>query len=232
MATNYYVILGVKPGASQAQIRSAYRELAKTYHPDHYEGGREPFLEVQEAYVVLSDPERRRVYDRERGERAPERVATRWAARRPEPMRAQVEPIEEITPFESFRTFGPSREETADRYWGNFGGRRHPKSEHLERLTLEVPLTLEQARRGGTARVSVPARAVCRMCGGSGEIGFFDCLRCDGAGELLVHYPVDVPFPAGLRNEYAVQIPLDRFGIRNFHLTVVFRVTATTPEQW
>jgi DnaJ-class molecular chaperone len=231
MAENYYVILGVDPEASSAQIRSAYRDRAKAYHPDYYEGGGKPFLEIQEAYVVLSDPARRRAYDREMRVTPRIRTVPRPEGRR-RPMRSQVEPIEEITPFQSFQTFGPSREEMSDRYWGNFGGGRHPKSEHLERLTLEVPLTLDQARRGGMARVSVPARSVCPTCGGRGEIGFFDCLRCDGYGDILTHYPVDVRFPAGIRNEYAVQIPLNRFGIRNFHLTVLFRVTATTPDGW
>ena len=66
MARNYYDILGVSREASQDEIKNAYRKLAKKYHPDAA-GGREEqerFQEIQEAYAVLSDPERRETYHR------------------------------------------------------------------------------------------------------------------------------------------------------------------------
>jgi DnaJ-class molecular chaperone len=65
-ATDYYRVLGIDPDAELPTIRSAYRRLARRYHPDVAENknsGRR-FLIIQEAYEVLSDPERRRKYDR------------------------------------------------------------------------------------------------------------------------------------------------------------------------
>lgn len=62
-----YDILGVSPDATGAAIRSAYRKLAKIHHPDTNEGdetARERFLEIRAAYEILSNPDRRALYDR------------------------------------------------------------------------------------------------------------------------------------------------------------------------
>ena len=61
--TNYYEVLGVGREASQAEIRNAYRNLAKSSHPDHPGGSAERFSRIQEANAVLSDPDRRREHD-------------------------------------------------------------------------------------------------------------------------------------------------------------------------
>jgi len=66
-AGDYYTVLGVAPGASEADIKKAYRKLAMTYHPDRNNGDKaaeEKFKQVTEAYEVLSDPEKRATYDR------------------------------------------------------------------------------------------------------------------------------------------------------------------------
>jgi DnaJ-class molecular chaperone len=64
--TNYYIVLGVDNTASFAEIKAAYRQLAKKFHPDKNQGNKAAedfFKEVQQAYGVLSDPEKRRKYD-------------------------------------------------------------------------------------------------------------------------------------------------------------------------
>src|SRR3712207_4028420 len=60
---NYYEVLGVPREASQAEIRGAYRRLAKERHPDHPSGSADQFSLLQEAHAVLSDPDRRRTRD-------------------------------------------------------------------------------------------------------------------------------------------------------------------------
>lgn len=62
MGKSYFTILGVPADASAEEIRSAYRRLAKAYHPDHFSGGSEPFREIQEAYAVLGDSAKRQAY--------------------------------------------------------------------------------------------------------------------------------------------------------------------------
>ncbi len=63
MPKNYYIILGIPATSSQEEIKSAYRRLAKEFHPDIYTEGHLPFQVIQEAYSVLGDPISRRAYD-------------------------------------------------------------------------------------------------------------------------------------------------------------------------
>jgi molecular chaperone DnaJ len=99
-----------------------------------------------------------------------------------------------------------------------------PKSAKIQNLTVEVPLTPEQALHGGIARVMAPARAICPICRGYGRIGDYECARCGGEGAISGELPVSISFPAGLTSDHAVMVPLTRFGIRNLHLTVLLRV--------
>ena len=55
MAKNYFAILEITSNATPNEVHSAYRRLAKEYHPDHYRGGSEPFKQIQEAYSVLGN---------------------------------------------------------------------------------------------------------------------------------------------------------------------------------
>lgn len=96
----------------------------------------------------------------------------------------------------------------------------------LESLTVQVLVSPEEALFGGTVRVGIPAQAVCRACGGHGAVGLFECWRCEGHGALTTEYPVDIEYSPLISCDYAVRLPLARFGIENFYLTVLFRVTS------
>jgi molecular chaperone DnaJ len=234
MRKNYYLILRLAPEATMEQIRSAYRRRALELHPDLTGIESDQFLELQEAYDVLSDPARRAIYDREVEEIPIRRIG---AARPTETViarRRQAEPLtparpaagfEEMSLFRSFETFSPSIDEIFERLWSNFDLLTRPKAERLESLNVDVPLSARQAFAGGEVRIMVPARLVCPACGGLGSVGPYECSRCEGHGALTGEYPVTVGYPAGLWQDYVVRLPLDRFGIQNFYLAVRFRPT-------
>ena len=225
MAKNYFAILEITSNASSNEVHSAYRRLAKEFHPDHYRGGSGPFKQIQEAYSVLGNPVKRKAYEERltnvRIRKAPDIRPTV----EPEPLIPESAPTDmgEISPVRSFETFSPSFDEIFDWLWNNFSSIDHSKSGRVQNLMLEVPLTREQARRGGHARVMVPARSVCPTCRGYGEIGYYECHRCAGEGAISGEVPISVSFPPGLSSDHSVIIPLDRLGIRNLHITVQFR---------
>jgi molecular chaperone DnaJ len=227
MAKSYFAILGISSNATADDIKTAYRRLAKEFHPDHYEGGSETFQDIQEAYSVLRNARRRREYEQKISKVTRRRPFGRTRYPEPEPLIPEERPLDlgEISPVRSFQSFTPSFDEIFDWLWKNFSDLDQPKSDRIQNLTLEVRLTPEQARRGGSARIMVPARAVCPTCRGYGGVGPYECSRCAGEGAISGEMPVSVAFPPGLTKDHAVMMPLDRFGIRNTHITVLFRPT-------
>ncbi|MGQ9650592.1 MAG: J domain-containing protein [Phycisphaerae bacterium] len=143
MARDYYVILGVAVNATPEQIKQAYRQKVLELHPDHYGPDVRPFLEVQEAYAVLSDPRRRDAYNRSI-QRA-RRIIVRSAAvpdiigpRRPpaEPLVPRQTPPDwgdVLVPHPS-RAFFPSFDEIFNRLWLDFMEQTLPKPAQPERI--------------------------------------------------------------------------------------------------
>ncbi len=234
MPRNYYIILGIAADASLDEVKAAFRRRAMEVHPDTSGLESGPFLELQEAYGVLSDPERRRRYDHQ--------LHPIVARRRPwgpavEPLvrpRPQAEPFRPTESRGGFRTVpltdlmtehGPTFDELFDRFWSNFETLSRPKAEALENLTVEVVISPEEAFLGGSVQINIPARATCPACGGRGAVGLYECWRCEGHGALTAEYPIAVRYPPGIQDGHAAQISLDRFGIENLYLTVLFLVS-------
>ena len=224
MAKSYYAILGISSSAKADAIKAAYRRLTKEFHPDNYSGASNIFQQIQEAYSVLSNRQRRKqcnqnlIYARTR-------VPFRHKVS-PEPRHLlpeeQLTDIDNISLVRSFHTFTPSFDEIFDWLWNNFSTLNYPKSGWIQNLTIEVPLSHEQALSGGNVRVMVPVRALCRTCRGDGHVGHYECTHCTGEGAIIGEVPIVVAFQPGLKRNQAVMIPLDRYGIRHLHLTVLF----------
>lgn len=223
---NPYRILGITIDATPDDVRSAYRRRALQLHPDQTGAEEEPFLELQEAYGILSDPARRSAWDRghfwEGGEPRSNRST------RAEPLRPveRASDFAEVSLFGSFQTYRPSWEELVERWDDNFALGSRPKAERMESLVVDVPISRQQAAWGGEVLLSVPARVACRSCAGHGAVGRYLCWRCGGTGAVSGDVPLRVSYPAGTRDSCVVRIPLDGVGIQSFYLTIRFRVSA------
>ena len=232
MPKNYYIILGIPATSSQEDIKSAYRQLAKEFHPDHYGEGHSPFQSIQEAYSVLSDPEQRRIYDNTRQKR---RLTSHYGIKvesmsegtEPEPLIPEQGPgnQEKASLSRSFGSSPPPFDTLFDRMARNIDESRRFKQGRPESLTVDVPLTPDQAFRGGQVHIAIPARIRCPNCSGAGGVGFYECWRCGGAGYMTGEYPVMVSYPAGIADSHITQLSLDRFGIRNLSLYIRFRIS-------
>ena len=169
MRRDAYEVLGVERGADERAIKKAFRVVARELHPDVNSDDPEAeakFKEAAEAYEVLSDPERKAVYDRHG-----------WDG---------VDSKGYASQAQGFGSFA----DIFDAFFGGDpfgGGRGGPRAVQGGDIGVEVEITLEQAARGAEVEVSYDAVEACEHCHGNGaEPGtpIETCDRCGGTGEL------------------------------------------------
>ena len=210
---NYYVVLGVPWDAPPALIRSAFREQAKRYHPDHVgSAGTEAFQELAEAYEVLSDPERRARYDREQGRRPIAESASWETLRQPEPLTG-----EPVSP-------GPSFEAWLERLPWGLTAADEPEPEHAEPLDFELILNPEEAERGVVVPFEIPIVRSCSWCAGTGLDWGLPCRACGAHGHVIEREIIRVPVPRGIRSGNVIEASLAGLGIRNLWLRLHARI--------
>ncbi|MDY0038829.1 MAG: DnaJ domain-containing protein [Desulforhabdus sp.] len=190
---DHYALLGVSRTEDTDGIRTAFRRLAKAYHPDV--AGREEtghFQEITEAYCTLRDPESRREYNRNlRLQEQQERVGSKAGAAVSVRSKVVIQPQETSTRqgvpttavFEHFLNdlFGP-------------GPLRNPHPV----ADLEVILSPLEAKTGGL--LAVPVSEPCPYCGGSGRTVFFLCSHCGASGRLNSGQSVHLRIPPDIRD--------------------------------
>ena len=163
---DFYEVLGVQKGADEKALKTAYRNLAKKLHPDANHGGKETnakFKELNEAYDVLKDPQKKAAYDRF-GHQAFESGGGRpggGAGFGPEFNSSMSDIFEDL--FGDF--MGGQRGAAGQRPRGGRGPSAAQRGSDL-RFNLEISLT--EAYSGKTAQVRVPSSVSCDMCKGSG----------------------------------------------------------------
>ncbi|KAA0187066.1 Lethal (2) tumorous imaginal disc, partial [Fasciolopsis buskii] len=178
---DYYKILGINQNASQSEIKKAYYELAKKYHPDvnkNDSNAAQKFQEVSEAYEILGDESKRKQYD----SFGPSNARSSGFGNQ---QYSGFEYHSQINPEEFFkRIFRDS--EFAFKEWST-GDRGFAESIFGFSSTKEIPvnLTFEEAARGVNKEISINLPATCHRCGGSRAepgTGATPCPNCRGTG--------------------------------------------------
>ena len=228
-----YKVLGVSKKASQEEIRRTYRKLARTYHPDANRDdpkAEERFKEIQHAYEILSNPEKRREYD--------EGPRTLFGTGSPQGGNAGGRRSANFSDLSDlFGNLGDV-----------FGGapRGQPQATRGDDVTVNVTLRFKDALVGVTTRIAAPIEEACEGCRGTGaaagtaprvcpecsgrgvksqDQGFFalsepcrrcrgegtviekPCSACKGAGRLRKNSQVTVKIPAGARDGMKIRVP-------------------------
>ena len=166
---DYYEVLGVDKGAGEREIKKAYKKLAMKYHPDRTQGDKaleEKFKEIQEAYEVLTDSQKRAAYDQYG--------------------HAGVDPNRGGAGFGGGADFGDI---FGDVFGDIFGGGRGRQSRARQGADLRynLEMTLEEAVRGKEVEIRVPTLVSCEPCNGSGAKKGSSpktCPTCHGNGQV------------------------------------------------
>lgn len=156
--TTYYDILGVRPSCSQEELKKAYRKLALKYHPDKNPAEGEKFKQISQAYEVLANPEKRRIYD-QGGEQAIKEGSTGHSGF--------------SSPMDIF-----------DMFFGGVSSGARRRERKGKDVIHQLGVTLEELYNGGVRKLAIRKNVLCSKCEGlGGKRGAVQkCSNCNGSG--------------------------------------------------
>lgn len=175
---DYYEVLDVDKAADESAIKKAYRKLAMQYHPDKNPDNKtaeDKFKEASEAYEVLSDPQKRQIYDQYGHAGIENQFGSggfSW---------------ENFTHFEDINDIFGGFGGIFESLFGGGGGRRSGRSSNRgEDLQIELSLTLQEIANGVEKTIKINVKDACDKCNGSGsEDGKSEtCTQCRGSGQI------------------------------------------------
>lgn len=202
---NYYEVLGVERNAPLDQIKKAYRKLVRKYHPDMGESSDlERFLEIQKAFEVLSNEQRRAEYDRDLAE-AEKAEIPRWST-------TSIRFTD--WPFENWIS------------WVFHSPRYTPRVEAWlaeSGQILEIIFTPAELKSSSFVPVEIPILRTCPKCRGTGFERSFLCFTCLGSGVVRSVVSIKLPIPAENQFNQILEFDLMEVGIHGI-LRTIFKI--------
>ncbi len=211
MPRNYYIVLGIDRGANPTQIKRAYRNAIKRYHPDMTSDDEDShkFIEAREAYEVLSDIDKRRAYDAElKRHDIPIRIA---------------DPEETITPPSSLWNEIQAQRSILDAYFEGFVPgfyRNFPSRSENEDFYMEIVLSPEEAHQGGVFPVTVPVLEPCPECRQDRWWYGHYCPTCRGYAVVEATREFNLTTPPNTRHGMTAEVSMAGIGLKGVNLII------------
>jgi len=202
---DYYRILGVNKSASEKEIKQAYRRLARKHHPDlnpNDKSAEARFKEINAAYEVLSNPEKRKKYDQfgEQWEYAEQFAKARGQER------VQWDSGKGGTTFE-YGDLGEFGDIFSSLFGDSgIGSRMKRAPQRGQDIESAIEVSLEEAYRGSTRIIQFQTAEPCIACGGTGRVGNRVCTICNGTGGKVLPKRLEVKIPAGVQDGSRIRI--------------------------
>ena len=173
MSSKYYDILDINKNASDEEIRKSYKKLAVKWHPDknpdNKEEAEKKFKEISEAYQVLSDPQKKEIYDNY-GEDGLKNDGNMGGS-----------PFN--SPDDIFKMFFGGRSNFEDNFFQNVSNRQKKTDPKI----VNIPVTLKEFYCGSKKKVSLKNKSLCKKCNGHGGLNMRKCHDCGGKGIKIIN---------------------------------------------
>ena len=231
----YYEILGLKPDATQEQIKKAFRLATVKFHPDVNKSGEKIFMEIKEAYEVLSNPEERKKYDFINGydllkEKKAEENKIKNEYINKENTHKKYDYSKNTytsdnnsenrkTEYKHTDSFGKNvytndKSHTFSDLMKNlFGGMKNKQNEEIKRnpvngsdITMNIDVSFKEAVNGTNRKINVLHTEVCPVCKGKTFANGSKCRYCNGTGEISQHKKINVKIPTHTENNKKIRL--------------------------
>lgn len=221
MKNNYYETLGVTPDSDMREIKTAYRNLARKYHPDMAEGNINKFKEINEAYETLSNERKRMQYNMLFGfyrktpppqepKTEPKRETSQASAQKKETKRETPPKTSKSEQKREAKKEAPKAKKPREEknFFEEIFSSKSEKQEpqNGSDLSADISITISEAKNGTSKVVNIIHTEQCPKCRGRKFINGSYCTECNGTGEISKQRKLTVKIPSNIKHETKLRI--------------------------